>query len=488
MTDRSPTTPPSGDPGSTAPPSGDPGQTTPASGDPGSTAPPSGDHGSAAAVELLPVPGLPEFRPGDDLAAAIAAGAPWLRDDDIVVVTSKVLSKCEGRIVDAPIDPEARDALRRKLIDAEAVRVLARKGRTLITENALGLVQAAAGVDGSNVDSAELALLPADPDGSAAALRSALRDCLGVTVGVVVTDTMGRAWRNGQIDVAIGAAGLTVLHGYEGTVDRHGNELIVTEIAVADEVAAAADLVKGKLTDIPVAVVRGLRLRDDGSTARTLVRAGEEDLFWLGTAEAISLGRRQAQLLRRSVRRFSAEPVAPEIVEAAVAEALTAPAPHHTRPVRFVWLQDASRRSALLDRMKDKWRADLSADGRPSDAVERRVDRGRILYDAPEVVIPFVVPDGAHRYPDADRTAAEHTMFTVAVGAAVQALLVALAVRGVGSCWIGSTIFAPDVVRDELALPDDWEPLGAVAIGYPEEGGPSAPRSPVPTDGLLVRR
>lgn len=455
------------------------------------------EHGSAAAVELLPVPGLPEFRPGDDLAAALALAAPWLRDDDVVVITSKVISKCEGRIVDAPTDPEQRDALRRKLIDAEAVRVLARKGRTLITENAHGLVQAAAGVDGSNVDSGELALLPIDPDASATRLRSALRELLGVTVGVVVTDTMGRAWRNGQIDVAIGAAGLTVLHGYGGSVDRHGNELIVTEIAVADEIAAAADLVKGKLTDIPVAVVRGLKLADDGSTAHTLVRAGEEDLFWLGTEEAMALGfdrgietgKRQGQLLRRSVRLFSAEPVADDVVEGAVAEALTAPAPHHTRPVRFVWLKDHTRRTELLNRMKEKWRADLIADGRSADAAERRVARGQILYDAPEVVIPFLVPDGAHVYPDAQRTAAEHTMFTVAVGAAVQALLVALAVRGVGSCWIGSTIFAADLVRDQLSLPPEWEPLGAVAIGYPEEGtARSGPRAPVPTDGLLVRR
>ena len=239
---------------------------------------------------MLPVPGLPEFRPGDDLAAAIAAAAPWLRDDDVVVVTSKVVSKCEGRIVAAPEDPDERDALRRKLIDAEAVRVLARKGRTLITENALGLVQAAAGVDGSNVGSTELALLPVDPDASAAALRSGLHDRLGVTVGVVVTDTMGRAWRNGQTDFAIGAAGLTVLHGYAGSHDRHGNELIVTEVAVADEIAAAADLVKGKLTGVPVAVVRGLTLRDNGSNARTLLRPGEEDLFWLGTDEALRAG------------------------------------------------------------------------------------------------------------------------------------------------------------------------------------------------------
>ncbi|MCV7057163.1 coenzyme F420-0:L-glutamate ligase [Mycolicibacterium gilvum] len=444
------------------------------------------DHGTSARVEVLPVPGLPEFRPGDDLASAIADAAPWLRDDDVVVVTSKVLSKTEGRMVAAPTDPDERDALRRRLIDGEAVRVLARKGRTLITENALGLVQAAAGVDGSNVDSDELALLPVDPDGSAAALVDALRERLGVRVAVVVTDTMGRAWRTGQTDVAIGAAGLAVLHAYAGEHDQHGNELIVTEIAVADEIAAAADLVKGKLTAVPVAVVRGLPVRDDGSSARNLVRAGEEDLFWLGTEEALALGRSQAQLLRRSVRHFGPEPVDGALIEAAVGEALTAPAPHHTRPVRFVWVQDGALRVGLLDAMKERWRSDLLADGRDAESVERRVSRGQILYDAPELVIPFMVPDGAHTYPDERRTAAEHTMFTVAAGAAVQGLLVGLAVRGVGSCWIGSTIFAPELVRSMLDLPDDWEPLGAIAIGYGAD--PVAPREPVPTDGLLVRR
>jgi dehydro coenzyme F420 reductase / coenzyme F420-0:L-glutamate ligase / coenzyme F420-1:gamma-L-glutamate ligase len=444
------------------------------------------EHGAASRIEILPVTGLPEFRPGDDLSAAVADAAPWLRDSDVVVVTSKVVSKCEGRLVAAPEDAEERDQLRRKLVDDESVRVLARKGRTLITENRLGLVQAAAGVDGSNVGRAELALLPVDPDSSAAALRAGLRERLGVNVAVVITDTMGRAWRNGQTDAAVGAAGLAVLHNYSGAFDSHGNELVVTEIAVADEVAAAADLVKGKLTAVPVAVVRGLTVADDGSTARQLLRTGDDDLFWLGTAEALDLGRRQAQLLRRSVRTFSDEPVPPELVEAAVAEALTAPAPHHTRPVRFVWLQTQATRTRLLDRMKDKWRLDLAGDGRPAESVERRVARGQILYDAPEIVIPFMVPDGAHSYPDAVRTDAEHTMFTVAVGAAVQALLVALAVRGLGSCWIGSTIFAADLVREELELPADWEPLGAIAIGYAAE--PAGLRNPVRVADLLIRK
>lgn len=444
------------------------------------------EHGSAARVEILPVANLPEFRPGDDLAAAVAAAAPWLTDGDVVVITSKAVSKCEGRLVPAPTDPDERDTLRRSLIEAEAVRVLARKGRTLITENRNGLIQAAAGVDGSNVGTGELALLPVDPDGSAARLRAGLADRLGVTVAVLITDTMGRAWRTGQLDVAIGAAGLSVLSGYAGAADRHGNELLVTEIAVADEVAAAADLVKGKLTHVPVAVVRGLTVVDNGSTAHDLVRVGTDDLFWLGTAEAIELGRRQAQLLRRSVRGFADTPVPAQLIEEAVAEALTAPAPHHTRPVRFVWLQKTAVRTRLLDAMADKWRADLAGDAHPADAVERRVSRGAILYEAPEIVVPIMVPDGAHHYPDAARTAAEHTMFTVAVGAAVQALLVALAVRGVGSCWIGSTIFAAEEVRAELDLPGDWEPLGAIAIGYPPQ--PPEPRSPAPIDDLLVRK
>lgn len=442
------------------------------------------EHGAAAAIEILPVPGLPEFRPGDDLTAALAQAAPWLRDGDVVVVTSKVLSKTEGRIVAAPSDPEERDTLRRKLIDGEAVRVLARKGRTLITENALGLIQAAAGVDGSNIGTTELALLPVDPDGSAARLRSGLAQRLGVEVAVVITDTMGRAWRNGQIDAAIGAAGLPVLHGYAGAVDRHGNELVVTEVAVADEIAAAADLVKGKLTGIPVAVVRGLQLTDDGSRGKDLLRSGEDDLFWLGTAESIELGRRQAQLLRRSVRQFAPDPVPQDLITEAVAEALTAPAPHHTRPVRFVWLTES--RNSLLDAMKERWRADLLADGKPTESVERRLARGQILYDAPEVMVPVMVLDGAHDYPDDTRSAAERTMFTVAAGAAVQALLVALAVRGVGSCWIGSTIFAPDLVRSRLDLPGDWNPMGAIAIGYPAQD--AGPRDPADTEGLLVRR
>ena len=441
---------------------------------------PAVDHASPGAISVTPVTGLPEFRPGDDLAGVLAAAAPWLADGDVVVVTSKVFSKVEGRLVAAPTDPEERDRLRRELVDAETERVIARRGRTLIVAGKLGIVQAAAGVDGSNVAADELALLPADPDASAARLRADLRGLLGVDVGVVVTDTMGRSWRTGQTDVAIGAAGVAVIHRYGGMVDGQGNELLVTEVAVADEIAGAADLVKGKLGGLPVAVVRGLRPTDDGSAARDLVRPLDEDLFRLGTEEALAQGRREAVLLRRSVRAFADEPVDLAALRRAVGVALTAPAPHHSTPIRFALVR--KHRTALLDAMARRWREHLEADGRPADEVARRMRRGDLLRRAPELVLAFRTGEGMHVYPDDARRQGERTMFTVAGGAAVQSLLVALAAEGLGSCWVGSTIFAADVVRRVLDLPQDWQPLGAIAVGVPAE--PSPPRGPR-ADGLL---
>lgn len=443
-----------------------------------------GDHADGG-IEILPVEGLPEFRPGDDLAVELASAASWLRTGDIVVVTSKIVSKVEGRLVTVPRDPESRDAARRKLIRDESSRVIARIHRTEITQNQLGIVQAASGVDASNVAGDEVAALPVDPDASAARLRETLWHSLGVDVAVVVTDTMGRAWRMGQTDAAIGSAGLRALHRYAGAVDPQGNELEVTEIAVADEVAAAADLVQGKLGGVPVAVLRGLPVTDDGSTARDLVRPVEQDLFRLGTNEALEQGRREAVLLRRSVRTFHDRPVDPEVIRRCLGAALTAPAPHHTHPVRFGWLRDPARRVALLDAMRERWRADLVADGFSTQQIEQRLARGDILYDAPEVVVPFLHAEGAHTYPDERRNTCERTMFTVAAGAAVQGLLVSLAAENLGSCWIGSTIFAADTVRDVLELDPQWQPLGAVAIGHPAQPGEGAREPRDLSEGLV---
>ena len=226
--------------------------------------------------------GVPEIQEGDDLVDLLLPLVE-LADGDIVAVTSKVVSKAEGRVVDGD---------REGWITAETVRSVARRGATRIVRNRLGLTMAAAGVDASNVARGSVVLLPLDPDASAARLRATVAERTGRNVGVIVTDTAGRAWREGQTDIAIGAAGIEVLESYVGRVDEHGNELAVTAPAVADEVASVAELAQGKLGGRPFAVVRGradlvLPPGEDGPGARSLVRADGGDLFGYGAREAV---------------------------------------------------------------------------------------------------------------------------------------------------------------------------------------------------------
>ncbi len=224
----------------------------------------------------------------------------------MLIVTSKIVSKAEGRLVDVPADGPERDAARAEVLAAETARVVARRGPTTIVQTHHGFVMAAAGIDASNVDKTHLVLLPADPDASARALHAALA-ARGLSVGVIVSDTMGRAWRNGLTDVALGVAGIAPLRDHRGEIDPYGNELELTQMAVVDELAAAGDLVKGKRDQVPVAVVRGYpgagAAVPDG--AAVLLRDAASDMFSLGTAEARAAGLRDAATLDDPPASFS---------------------------------------------------------------------------------------------------------------------------------------------------------------------------------------
>jgi len=253
-------------------------------------------------ITVREVEGIGEVVAGTDLAGLFSA---YVEDGDIVVVTSKIVSKAEGRVL--TIDKELA-------IEEETDREVARRGSTRVVRNRLGLTMAAAGVDASNTAPGTVVLLPLDPDASARLMR----ETLPANVAVVVTDTAGRAWRNGQTDIAIGAAGLEVAHDYAGSVDAYGNPLAVTLPAVADELAGAADLVKGKLSQCPVAIIRGLGdlvlpRGSHGPGAATLVRDEAHDLFGYGAREAV-----MHALLRDEIRGFGA-PASADVLVASLA-------------------------------------------------------------------------------------------------------------------------------------------------------------------------
>ena len=252
--------------------------------------------------EVWAVEGIPEIQAGDDLAGIISNAIGPLEAGDIVVVTSKIVSKAEGRQVLA--------ADREEAITSETVRLVASKshpgGVTRIVENRQGLVMAAAGVDSSNAPSGTILLLPIDPDDSARKICQRLRaDNSGAAIGVVISDTLGRPWRLGQTDIAIGAAGVTVLSDLRGQTDPSGHKLEATVLAVADELASAAELVKGKFSGNPVAVIRGLTQFVTGleaTGASSIIRPAEEDLFRLGTDEAYEQGFRAGLAANREAK------------------------------------------------------------------------------------------------------------------------------------------------------------------------------------------
>jgi coenzyme F420-0:L-glutamate ligase/coenzyme F420-1:gamma-L-glutamate ligase len=427
-------------------------------------------------LEVIPVTGIPDVRAGDDLAGLLSDAMPAadLAAGDVLVVTQKVVSKAEDRLVAA----EDRSAW----VERETKRVVARRGDLVIAETRHGLVCANAGVDASNVERGFLSLLPEDPDASAEAIRSSLCAARGLeTLGVVITDTFGRPWREGLVDVAIGVAGLPAVVDLRGMTDHGGRELEATVVALADQVAAAAGAVMRKAERIPAAVVRGLRWEGAAGRGSDLIRAPGEDLFRESPLQALHA--------RRTVRSFGEGAVPRGVVEEAVGAACTAPAPHHTRPWLFLALDEPVAKRALLAGIGAAWRADLERDRTPEAVIARRIARSNeVLGRAPTLIVPFVRFDGAHPYPDAERAGAEREMFLLSGGAAIQNLMLALHAQGYGSCWISSTLFCQDETRALLGLDDAWYALGTIACGTTAGDGGGRPRPPLPIERFLVWR
>jgi coenzyme F420-0:L-glutamate ligase/coenzyme F420-1:gamma-L-glutamate ligase len=428
------------------------------------------------------------IRPGDDLAAAVMVAlrvaGEELRAGDVVCVASKVVALVEGTWL-APLDHEVAvsdpDRATRDLARATAREIVAESDRVLVTRTRHGFVAANGGIDRSNSEGGWLAL-PDDPDASAARLRAELVARTGVDLGVIVTDTFGRPWRQGQTDIALGIAGAPSLRDERGQLDLDGRELAVTVSAVADQLAGAADLVRTKAAKVPFVLVRGLSPMPSG-TGSDLVRPVEEDEFRFGGATSIRMGLQG----RRTIRSLDpSRGVTPDALRRAAEAAATAPAPHHTSPFRLLRLV-SSTRTRLLDAMAADWRADLAADGTASEIVERRISRSdALLRSAPELVAAFADLNGCHDYPDVRRRRAERDLFILAGGAAVEAALVALAAEGLGAAWISSTTFCPKTVRSVLTLPDTWEPLGLVAVGHPANA--PGPRPPIDAGQILQDR
>jgi coenzyme F420-0:L-glutamate ligase / coenzyme F420-1:gamma-L-glutamate ligase len=427
---------------------------------------------------VLPLTGLPEVRPGDDLARllldGLAAAGERLQDGDVLAVTSKVVAKAEGRIVPLPADPAGRERVHAKAVAAETVRVVARRGRMVIAETRHGLVGANALVDASNTGGDALVLLPADPDASAARLRAALVAACGADVAVVVTDTLGRPWRTGHTDVAVGLAGMGAVEDYRGRPDGDGRPLEVTEVAVADEVAAAADLVKGKVGRIPAALLRGVPRPAGPGRARDLVREPSADLFRTASGPEDLLAFLEAE----PAGRLLPDPVDPAAVERAVLAA--AAAVPGDAPFRVVQVASPAARERCLAALRAA-PGDDQDPGPPGGGAGG--ESWLVLLGAAPV---WLVACLALPVPPAVGTGPAGLQ--LAAGGALRTLLLGLHAQGLGGAWAATAGPQAAALAAALDLPSGWQPLGMVAAGHPDPAAPPAPRSPARPTRVVLRR
>lgn len=449
-----------------------------------------------AGVELTALAGVPMVRPGDDLAgivlAALAASQMTLQDGDVLVLAQKIVSKAQGRLVrlaDVVPSPRAAELAREtgkspalvELILRESTEVVRHRRDVLIVAHTLGLVMANAGIDQSNVERGDdddtALLLPEDPDGTCARLRDALRAVTGATVGVVISDSHGRAFRNGTVGVAIGAAGIAALADLRGAPDLYARRLQSTEVGLADEIASAASLLMGQAAEgRPIVVARGLTNAPGSGCAADLVRRREIDLF-RSPAPADML-----ELIggRRSIRRYAEAPVADETVERILVAATSAPSAHNRQPWRFAVLKAESARRRLAEVMGARLAEDRSRDGAAAADIEADVARSIArIAGAPVALLVCTAMEDMDRYPDATRADAEYLMAVQSTAMAMQNMQLAAHALGLGTCIMCAPLFCRDAVRAALGLPAAWEPQALVTLGVPANAGKPFRRRPL---------
>ncbi len=446
-----------------------------------------------ASVELTALAGVPMVRPGDDLAdiilASLAASDMSLRDGDVLVLAQKIVAKAQNRFIrlgDVVASPRAVRLAREvgkspelvELILRESSEVVRSRRDVLIVAHKLGLVMANAGIDQSNVEQAGMGqdgvddtvlLLPEDPDGTCAELCEALFAATGAAVGVVISDSHGRAFRNGTVGVAIGVAGVEALADLRGSPDLYSRRLQSTEVGLADEIASAASLLMGQAAEgRPIVLLRGLTNAPGGGCAADLVRRKEIDLF-RSPANADGLAFIRG---RRSIRRYSDAPVADDAVERILDAAVSAPSAHNRQPWRFAVLKTASARKRLAQAMGARLREDRGRDGDPADDIETDIVRSVArIASAPVAILVCLAMEDMDRYPDRRRADAEYLMAVQSTAMAMQNIQLAAHALGLGAGIMCAPLFCQDAVRTVLDLPAAWEPQALITLGVPANSG-----------------
>jgi coenzyme F420-0:L-glutamate ligase / coenzyme F420-1:gamma-L-glutamate ligase len=439
-------------------------------------------------AQFVALAGVPLVKPGDDLTgivlAALAASGEKLRDGDVLVLAQKIVSKAQGRMAHLHnIEPSARakrlsdevnkDARLVELILRESTEVIRHRRDLLIVAHRLGFIMANAGIDFSNVElgggDETALLLPENPDRVCAELRAAMLELAKADVGVIINDSHGRAFRNGSVGVAIGASGLTVLANLRGDPDLYGRRLRHTEVALADEIASAASLLMGQAAEgRPIVLARGVRSCGCMGNAASLVRAKDLDVFRDSPTD------RAYELIagRRSIRRYTTDPVSDETIEKLLWAATCAPSAHNSQPWRFVVLRDFASKGRLAHAMGDRLRADRTQDNDNLDVIEADIARSYArIVGAPVAILVCLNTENTDTYRDAARRSAEHQMAVQGVAMAMQNIQLAATAAGLGSSIMCAPLFCQDAVRTTCALPSEWEPQALVTVGHPADTG-----------------